>query len=133
MDITQAVKMASAELESATKKFGPFNSYHEGYAVIKEEFEELWDEIKKRDRDQYKLRLEAIQLAAMALRFLVDIEHMARDRNEKAAVSFAERTIQDVAKLHAAATRNAESGSPLRYGPTTRPFDFNLEEIVQPL
>ena len=57
------------ECESASMKFPKFNSYHEGYAVIKEELDELWDEIKG-EEDPERLRAEAIQVGAMALRFL---------------------------------------------------------------
>jgi len=60
-----------AEFESATKKFGKFNSTHEGYAVIKEEVDELWDAIKGNASKNF-LEEEAIQVAAMALHFLVD-------------------------------------------------------------
>lgn len=61
-----------AELKSATKRFGKFNSTHEGYGVIKEEFDELWDEIKKNSSKDIMSK-EAIQLAAMSLRFLIDL------------------------------------------------------------
>ena len=52
-----------------------FNSHHEGYAVIKEELDELWEEIRKRDGLRMKplLKKEAVQVGAMALRFLVDL------------------------------------------------------------
>ena len=60
------------ELEMATEKFGSFNSTHEGYAVILEELDELWIAIKG-NMAEPALREEAIQVAAMALRFLVDI------------------------------------------------------------
>ena len=60
------------ELDRATKKFGPIASAHEGYAVILEELDEMWDEIKKNDVD--KARQEAIQVAAMAIRFLMDVK-----------------------------------------------------------
>ena len=60
------------ELDRATKRFGAFNSYHEGYAVIKEEVDELWDEIKG-TQDNQRMREEAIQIAAMAIRFLYDL------------------------------------------------------------
>lgn len=60
------------ELKRATQKFGAFNSAHEGYAIIKEEVDELWDAIKKNDLDH--ARKEAIQVGAMALRFLIDTE-----------------------------------------------------------
>ncbi len=49
------------------------HSYHEGYAVLKEELEELWDEIKKREPDNDKLFKEAIQVGAMALAFIHEL------------------------------------------------------------
>ena len=51
-----------------------FNSYHEGYAVIKEELDELWEEVKKYPKqDNENLKKEAIQIGAMALRFVYDL------------------------------------------------------------
>lgn len=63
------------ELVSAVRKHNCFNSAHEGYAVILEEVEEFWEEIKKRReiRDPNRLKGEAIQVAAMALRFIIDV------------------------------------------------------------
>ena len=65
------ISKIQAELERASKKFGKFNTTHEGYAVILEELDELWDGIKG-NHPMEKLEIEAIQVAAMALRFLVD-------------------------------------------------------------
>lgn len=64
-----------AELMAASNKFGPFNSAHEGYAVLAEEVDELWDEIKAKQgsRNSENLRKEASQVAAMAMRFIYDI------------------------------------------------------------
>lgn len=59
------------ELQRATQIFGPFKSKHEGYAIMLEEFEELWEDIKTNKAIRL-IKLEAIQVAAMALRFLVD-------------------------------------------------------------
>lgn len=69
------IEAAVAELNRATSIHGPFNSAHEGWAVLREEFDELWDEIKMREnvRSKKKMRTEAIQLAAMAIRFVYDI------------------------------------------------------------
>lgn len=68
--ISQVMSLVEAELRRATDKFGPFHSPHEGYAVILEELDEMWDEVKG---NQPKLAvLEAIQVAAMAARFVVD-------------------------------------------------------------
>lgn len=63
------------ELLAATKKFPPFNSAHEGYGIILEELDELWDEVKAKQgaRDVEAMRKEAMQVAAMAIRFMVDI------------------------------------------------------------
>jgi len=60
------------EFVDATMKYGSFRSRHEGYAVLKEEVDELWDTIKWNEPEG-DVRIEAIQVAAMALRFLYDI------------------------------------------------------------
>ncbi len=52
-----------------------FVNQHEGYAVMLEEVDELWDEIKKKqkDYDLLKQKKEAIQVAAMAVRICVEL------------------------------------------------------------
>ena len=71
-----------AELHRAMAKFGPFKNGHEGYAVILEEVDELWDEIKNNKRPDHveRQRKEAIQIAAMALRFVVDLGDLESTR-----------------------------------------------------
>ena len=66
------------ELQRATDLYGPFNSSHEGYAILKEEYEELgevlerlWACVKKNDIEQ--AIIEAIQLGAMTMRFVHDL------------------------------------------------------------
>lgn len=63
------------EYIKATKKFGDFHNAHEGYAVLLEEVDELWENVKLNqsyiDRD-LKMMSEAIQVAAMAIRFIID-------------------------------------------------------------
>lgn len=61
------------ELQKAYTKFGAQQaSPHEGYAVLQEEVDELWDEIKA-DRGRLgPARKEAIQVAAMAVRYVLD-------------------------------------------------------------
>ena len=71
MDKTLAVEMILNELSFATSKFGKFNSTHEGYAVILEELDELWENIKFNGTKD-ELKKEAVQVAAMGLRFLMD-------------------------------------------------------------
>jgi hypothetical protein len=48
------------------------SSFHEGKAIIEEELDELWDEVKKKRPSKKALRNEAVQLAAMAVRFILD-------------------------------------------------------------
>lgn len=64
------------EFNRATHKHPKFNSRHEGYAILLEEVEELWEEIKKNHVKNPEVkatqRKEAIQVAAMALRFIYD-------------------------------------------------------------
>ncbi len=63
------------EHDFAISHFAPFHSAHEGYAVLLEELEELKAEVFKPQskRSTAKLRLEALQVAAMGLRFIIDI------------------------------------------------------------
>jgi len=63
------------EYNEASAIHGKFHSVHEGYAVILEEMDELWDEVKKKaiNRDGKKMAKEAVQVGAMALRFLEDL------------------------------------------------------------
>ena len=70
--------MVRNELESALAKFPPFNSAHEGWAIIKEELDELWEVVRLNqstaERNE-KLRKECVQVAAMAMRFLLEMNH----------------------------------------------------------
>lgn len=59
------------ELNRATRIHGEFHSTHEGFAILKEEVDELWDEVKK-NGSTARLRAEAKQVAAMAIRFMID-------------------------------------------------------------
>lgn len=63
------------ELVVATHKFGPFANGYEGWAIICEEVDELWDAVKANDIAQ--ARREAVQVAAMGVRFLIDIGVLA--------------------------------------------------------
>jgi hypothetical protein len=71
--IPKAMRDVTAELIRSTEMHGPFNSAHEGYSVILEELDELWEEIKKHKRDPGRIRREATQVAAMGARFLIDV------------------------------------------------------------
>ena len=74
MTIEQIIKDVEKEVDRAISLHQPFNSPHEGYAVLLEKVDELWDEVKKNHsrRDKDLMRTEAIHAAAMAIRFIKD-------------------------------------------------------------
>ena len=72
MQKEEALELIADEYDRAIAKFPKFNSEHEGYAVIKEEVDELWEAIKGKVYRRLKLD-EAIQVGAMAVRFLTDL------------------------------------------------------------
>jgi hypothetical protein len=64
-----------AELRRARSLYPAQASAHEGYAVLLEEMDELWDAIKLRQSHPGRnlaIRDEAIQVAAMAMRLIID-------------------------------------------------------------
>ncbi len=67
----EAFDAVQIELAEARTKFPDFNSKHEGFAVLWEEVDELWDEVKT--NHPHRAREEAIQVAAMAIKFLIDV------------------------------------------------------------
>lgn len=69
----RALRDARAELARARALFAPMHSPHEGLAVIMEEFDELKKHVYENTGRTAKAREEAIQLAAMALRYVVDV------------------------------------------------------------
>jgi len=73
------------EYHRAISKHAPFNSCHEGYAVIKEELDELWDLVRKsRDRiSRQGMTIEAMQVGAMAFRFLIELTNYKLKTKEK--------------------------------------------------
>lgn len=72
-DVIAAV---AAELARARDKHAPLNSAHEAYAVILEELDEFKAEVWKKTaaRDRAMMRAELIQLAAMAVRAVEDLD-----------------------------------------------------------
>lgn len=70
-----AIELIIAEYGRAVSQHQALNSAYEGYGVLLEEVDELWEEVrkKKQDRRRENLEEEAAQVGAMAMRFIVDI------------------------------------------------------------
>lgn len=71
------------EVRRATQLHGSIQSLHEAYGIIKEEFDEFWEQVKvnpkKLTPETQQLRLknlreELIQIAAMCVRTIMDTE-----------------------------------------------------------
>lgn len=63
----------SDELARAVASHAPMHSPHEGKSVIEEELDELWEHVKADSGRSRAARHEALQVAAMALRYIVDL------------------------------------------------------------
>jgi NTP pyrophosphatase (non-canonical NTP hydrolase) len=71
---SRELREVSEELDRALRKHPKWIDAHQGFAVLAEEVHELWDEVRIREgkRRPKRLRKEAIQVAAMALRFALE-------------------------------------------------------------
>lgn len=75
IELAKAVNEACEEVSQAMDNWPPMNSAHEAYAVLAEEVDELWVHVKtnQKRRDLQEMRKEAVQVAAMALRFAAEV------------------------------------------------------------
>jgi NTP pyrophosphatase (non-canonical NTP hydrolase) len=74
-DYREVLFDVSSEVATAASKWPLMNSAHEAYAILAEEVDELWDHVKtnQKRRDLKAMRKEAIQVAAMAVRFAAEV------------------------------------------------------------
>jgi len=73
---SREIREVQAELDRALRKHPrAWADAHHGYAKILEEQHELWDEVRLKESKQSgkRMRREAIQVAAMALRFAMEV------------------------------------------------------------
>ena len=69
------LELIKKEYHTTAYSFEQFNNAHEGYAVLLEEVDELWENVKLNQKNPDRLKLikeEAIQVAAMAIRLIYD-------------------------------------------------------------
>ena len=87
-----ALRLVREELDRAQSAFPPMASPHEGYAILREEVDELWTEIKDGNGRTDRGVSEAVQSAAMALRYLIDLcDDPAAEDHEQKVEEFLER------------------------------------------
>ena len=74
-DYEYATRDALIEVQKTVDIWPTFNSAHEAYSVLAEEVDELWSHVKtnQKKRDIAEMRKEAIQVAAMAIRFASEV------------------------------------------------------------
>lgn len=91
--LDRILAIVKEEVLFASNKFKPYNSPHEGYGVIWEEYDELGDEVRGigggTGRD-YAAAVEAKQLACVSIRYIMDLindeDIRLPDRNKKSVV-----------------------------------------------
>lgn len=84
MRVDKFFEEAIAELYRATDMHGHMHSVHEAYAVILEELDEFWDEVKtkvpkeagplQRSIHRSRMQRELIHTAAMCCRAVIDLD-----------------------------------------------------------
>ena len=74
-EVTDELRRLKALCDDPDHPFDKLQSVHQGYGLLLEELDELWDEIKKKNdlRNTKAMREEAKQLAALAIRFMTDL------------------------------------------------------------
>lgn len=68
-------EMVKEEMASCYRKRYSFTSFHYGYAVLLEQVEEFWDEVKKKERkrDRHNMLKELVQIASICERMAEDL------------------------------------------------------------
>lgn len=71
----QFFSLVEIEINKAQSRFPPLNSLHEAYAVLLEEVDEVFEQMKLKEskRDHDLLLKELVQVASCALRTALDV------------------------------------------------------------
>ncbi len=71
--LARAMAEVTNEFRRAAIAHRPMHSPHEGWAVIREEMDELWEHVRANTGRSAEARHEACQIAAMAVRYMLDL------------------------------------------------------------
>ena len=82
LKVAKFLRHVHEEYTEVTEKHGHFNSAHEGYAVLLEEVDELWEWVRRKrsKRDGDAMYRECVQIAAMALKFAIGVALPAKEK-----------------------------------------------------
>lgn len=70
-EITEsAIKALLSQLTRDFRDYAPISSQHEGFALLKERLDQLWQFVQRREREE--AMHEALLLAAVAMRFVIE-------------------------------------------------------------
>jgi len=74
-NIGKSIKAIITEYNHTIIKQPPFSSTYEGWAMIRQQVDELWEQVKKDETENVKAIMckEAAQIGAMAMRFMIDL------------------------------------------------------------
>ena len=75
IEIEKLLNDIYTEVKEAKEKYPTYNSAHEGYGLLLEEVDELKEEVflKQDQRSIARMKKEAIQIAAVALRIALEV------------------------------------------------------------
>lgn len=71
--LEEVLDLLRSEVFAAMSKHRSMASPHEGHSVIREELHELWDHVRADTGTTPAARKEALQVAAMGIRYVMDL------------------------------------------------------------
>jgi hypothetical protein len=71
--VHEVMLVVEAQVIWASRRHPPMHSPHEGWAVIREELDELWEHVRADTGRSPEARAEAMQIAAMGVRYVLDL------------------------------------------------------------
>lgn len=85
--ITRFLDAVYDEYDRASLLYDTLHSAHEAYAVILEELDEFWDQVRQQDarRSSALMRQELVQIAAMCLRAVLDLGYGTTPEDDDAS------------------------------------------------
>ena len=73
MTYTDALQKVLNELDDIVETRSEYHSWHEAYAILKEEVDEVWDEIRMKSPSGYACTEELKQVAAVAIKAMIQL------------------------------------------------------------